>query len=39
MLSLYAAMDKMKSRYGLMPSCGAGAALKQYEGCYFETES
>jgi DNA polymerase-4 len=23
MLSLYAAMDKMKSRYGLMPSCGA----------------
>jgi hypothetical protein len=26
MLSLYAAMDKMKSRYGLMPSCG-GAAL------------
>jgi DNA polymerase-4 len=40
MLSLYAAMDKMKSRYGFdaVMRC-AGAALSQYEGCYFETES
>jgi hypothetical protein len=39
MLSLYAAMDKMKSRYGFdaVMRC-AGATLSQYEGCYFETE-